>query len=412
MNKTIAFKMESGCQRMARDTKGLMKLVALALAIFLWFYVGIEQNPIIERQYNIPVTMENVPAGLEATPAQKHVNILVRDRQDRMSGLQAGNFTASIDMSDGSLGQSTYPVDVRSTSGVMRHIRVIPKEMTVTLVQASGISVPIEYKIRNDAPEGVQVGQIELSTDLVLVSGPEDVLSEIGHAGVELDLSRVRETTVVSEKVRLYDNAGEALPLEGLTLNPDEILLTIPVNSQLVEKTVPVQAMTVGQPAEGSYLMRAIPDPLEVVLVGEADVLQNISTVETVPVDISGSDRDRQESARLNLPDKVSVRGLAQVDVHLQFSTDSNQALREVEIPVTIQGQGAGEVRFSGDGQVKISYSADISPEEVARLLSASIDVSGLSPGTYQLSVAIHSESQDPLEIERITPTVLSVVVE
>lgn len=398
---------------MANRTKGLMKVGALILAIFLWFYVSIEQNPFVERQFSVPVTLENVPEGLEATPAQKNVNVLVRNRQDRISSLHPGSFTATIDLSNASLGQSTYPVQVRSTDPMLRSLRVVPKEMTVTLVQGSGISVPLEVKTSGQAPADVQLGQIELSSDLVYISGPEDILLRVHGASVAVDLTNLRETTVSSEKVEIYDVNGQALPLDGVTINPSHILVTIPVDSQLVEKTVPVQATTVGQPAEGYYLTQASADPEEIVILGEEAVLAEVDRVETMPIDISGGSQDRTESVRLNLPDQVSVRGLTQVDVQLQFGSDPDAGALEVELPIQFTGQAAaGTPSFEGVDQVQVTYLADVSPQEVQGLLQAFVDVSGLEAGRHELAVTIQSESEDRLQVERMTPTTVTVLIE
>lgn len=398
---------------MANRTKGLMKVGALILAIFLWFYVSIEQNPFVERQFSVPVTLENVPEGLEATPAQKNVNVLVRNRQDRISSLHPGSFTATIDLSNASLGQSTYPVQVRSTDPMLRSLRVVPKEMTVTLVQGSGISVPLEVKTSGQAPADVQLGQIELSSDLVYISGPEDILLRVHGASVAVDLTNLRETTVSSEKVEIYDVNGQALPLDGVTINPSHVLVTIPVDSQLVEKTVPVQATTVGQPAEGYYLTQASADPEEIVILGEEAVLAEVDRVETMPIDISGGSQDRTESVRLNLPDQVSVRGLTQVDVQLQFGSDPDAGALEVELPIQFTGQAAaGTPSFEGVDQVQVTYLADVSPQEVQGLLQAFVDVSGLEAGRHELAVTIQSESEDRLQVERMTPTTVTVLIE
>lgn len=390
-----------------------MKLGALVLAIFLWFYVGIEQNPFVERQFNVPVNVENVPEGLKATPAQKTVNVLVRERQDRMNAIQAGHFTASIDMANAPLGQSTYPVKVRSTGMILRSVRVVPKEMAVTLVQASGISLPLEVRTVGQAPPDVPIGAPVLSSDLVYISGPEETLNKITRAGVEVNLSGIRETTVSPEEITLYDTGGQVLAQDGLTLNPSQVLVTLPVNSQLVEKSVPISPTTVGQPAEGFYLTRATPEPQTVVLVGEEEVLAKIKRIETIPVDISGSMQNKKESTTLNLPPRVSVQGSTQVDVSLQFGSDPNVGTQNLDLAIEISGQPElGEAKLVDIDQVRITYQAQTPPAEVQKLLRAMVDVSGLGPGRHELAVTILSESKDRLQVERMTPTTVTVIIE
>lgn len=388
----------------------LMRGFALALAIFLWFYVGIEQNPLVERYYTVPVSLENVPVGLSATPEQQNVGVMIRERQDRLNSVQTENIKATIDLTDAKLGKNTYPVHVK-TPGLLRVTRTQPKEMTVTVVQETGVNVPLQVNRTGELSEGLIVGDIQLSTYMVFVSGSQDLLQRVDYAAVTVNLDNISETYVSSLPVELFAADGTGLPTSGLTMNPPNVLVTVPVNANVTEKTVPVTAVTVGNPAAGYYLAEVTLSPQTVTIIGEPEALAEITEIETEAIDISGGDRDRRQSVELKLPEKVSVRGSTVVDMTIQFLKDEGEHTRYTVIPVTITGADAthkGEIR--GDNQIRVYYVEDVDAQAAANQLRAVIDISNLQPGIHELNVSINNNN-NALTVENIEPTMMTVVV-
>lgn len=388
----------------------IMKGIALVFAIFLWFYVGIEQNPLVERYYNVPIALENVPTGLSATPEQQTVGVMIRERQDRLNGIQTENIKATIDLTDAKLGKNTYPVHVK-TPGLLRVTRTQPKEMTVTVVQETGIKVPLQVNRTGELAEGLFLGDIELSTDMVFVSGNQDLLQRVDYAAVSVDLDGISETYVSSLPVQLFAADGTPVPGAGLTINPLNVLVTVPVNTNVSEKTVPIKPVTVGSPAEGYYLSNVTISPQTVTIIGEFSALSEVTEIETEATDISGGDRDRRQSVELRLPEKVSVRGSTVVDMTLQFAQDDVEHTRYTVIPVTVTGADAnkkGEIR--GDNQIRVYYKEEVDARDAANQLRAVIDITGLQPGIHELNVSINNNN-NVLTVENIEPTMMTVVV-
>ena len=51
------------------------KILALLVAVVLWLYVMNDQNPAIEGNYTVPVTIENAPDGYQINAAADTVTI-------------------------------------------------------------------------------------------------------------------------------------------------------------------------------------------------------------------------------------------------------------------------------------------------------------------------------------------------
>lgn len=89
-----------------------LKLLALAIAIVLWLYVSIEQDPISQRTYNVPITVENLSADKVATVSKEYVSVKVMGRETRLDGITAEDFKAYVDLSKAKKGESEVDVHV------------------------------------------------------------------------------------------------------------------------------------------------------------------------------------------------------------------------------------------------------------------------------------------------------------
>lgn len=397
------------------EKNNLMKLTALVLAIFLWFYVGIEQNPMVERYYTIPVSLENVPEGLSCSPDQQTVSVMIRDRQERLNAVQVSNIKATVDLSNAQLGQHSYKVHVR-TSGFYRNVRVQPKEMLVTTSQHSGIDLPIEIVKKGEMAESVVLGDIGLSMNKVIVSGEAQLLNRVKNASVTVDITGITETQVLTLPVTLQDKEGNVIDSSLLTLNPSDVLVTVPVNKNVVEKTVPIHPITSGSPDQGYTLTDLGVRPNEVTIIGEQGVLDGISALETTPIPIGGKN-NRSENASLILPEHVGIRGNTRVSVQLTYTAVDVEAKEDKEtgtatlaLPLDLIGKKEGQrIEIVGDQQIYVTYKGKTSQEELAKQITVTLDVSGLTAGYHDLPVKLNNTSTT--QIEKFEPGMIGVTV-
>ena len=84
------------------------KILALLVAVVLWLYVMNDQNPAIEGNYTVPVTIENAPDGYQINAAADTVTIRVRGARSLFVAADRSDFHASVRLSDFVEGEKAY----------------------------------------------------------------------------------------------------------------------------------------------------------------------------------------------------------------------------------------------------------------------------------------------------------------
>ncbi|TWU35211.1 DNA integrity scanning protein DisA [Novipirellula aureliae] len=117
----------------------LTKLVAVAVAILLWFQLAYHTDT-IQRTYIIPIEYRNLPADLEIVePKPTHVQVTLSGVQPAFGMLDPAASTVSLDANQIS-GQQT----LRWTTG--DHLKNVPSELAVESVEPQSIVVSVRKK--------------------------------------------------------------------------------------------------------------------------------------------------------------------------------------------------------------------------------------------------------------------------
>ena len=165
-----------------------LKLLALVLAVALWLSVAWE--PVVERHLDVPLGIQNLPAGLELVEVPEAVAVRVRGASSIVSGLAAGDVMAILDLTDEhpgprrlfdmlSAGRLQVPFGVEVT-------RVVPPTVAVALERTgSPRAVPIVPAIEGDPADGFRVASISTDPPDVEVVGPERRLAQAVEALTE-----------------------------------------------------------------------------------------------------------------------------------------------------------------------------------------------------------------------------------
>ena len=206
-----------------------LKLLALGLALALWMSVAWE--PVVERHLDVPLGIQNVPAGLELAEVPATVAVRVRGASSIVSGLAPGDVMAILDLTGEhpghrrlfdmfSAGRLRAPFGVEVT-------RVVPPTIAVALERTgSPRAVPIVPEIEGHPAEGFVVAGISAVPAAVDVVGPERRLAQLAEA-----LTEPVTIAGASEPVRATVAVAVADPLLRLT-GPRSAVVTVDIEAE------------------------------------------------------------------------------------------------------------------------------------------------------------------------------------
>lgn len=383
-----------------------LKLVALAIAIVLWLYVGIEQDPISQRTYNVPITVENLSADKVATVSKERVNVKVMGRETRLDGITSEDFKAYVDLSDAKTGDSEAEVHV-SLPNEVYFAKLDPSHVNVYVEQREGETMNVDIVRTGMLPDGITIEDMSVEPQNVFVSGNEDALAMVAKVGVAVELDDIYSDSKKDVPVQLYDYEGNIIEQGELKVYPEQVTLNIKVNEADIQKSVPIQAELVGSLSEGVQVDSVTVDPQTAMVEGLPKDLAKITEIKTEPIDLSGIKETTSFTVKLvgkQLRDvqKVTVT----VNVSAQAENDVDGKVYTKVVPIAITGAAADRVTAS-DLLAEVTYHMQPGYADAGDNLTAFVQVDEAPESS--ITVDVQFGVIEGLVIDSVTPSTITL---
>jgi len=127
----------NGFQHISRGQKAFFLVVSFILAMTLWLYIQVQNNPVVTKTLTVPIQYEteNMPQGIDASRPVKTCELTVVGRQNYISNIDAADVKAYIDYSQLDVASTgIYNLDVKiESNGSFRVERQLPDKVSVTV---------------------------------------------------------------------------------------------------------------------------------------------------------------------------------------------------------------------------------------------------------------------------------------
>lgn len=289
-----------------------LKSAALLLAIFLWFWVLLnEHNPIVEVPVEVAVTAEDVKAGLALRQPLPPIEVRLRGLQQDTAdiGSEVEAFVSCRGMGP---ERRSLRVQVRAPGNVTV-TGVRPAEVLVQLEEVIGEARPVELRLVGEVPPGYQLLDAEVSPEVVRVSGPRSQVEKAGRVVATIDLGQAVHQVPVSRPIYAVDSSGTVVG--SVNLSPSRANVTITMNSLVASRTVPVVVSTHGAPLAGLRIASIEVEPAMVTLFGPANRIQEVGQLETEELVLSGVRSSFTRSLLLRVPEGLNLLADSSVTV-------------------------------------------------------------------------------------------------
>jgi YbbR domain-containing protein len=254
-----------------------------------------------------------------------------------------------------------------------------------------------------------------VSPAAITVTGPASLVSQVDEAVSEIFIRNSKETIEYTCPVMVRDRNDQVL--EGLTIVPSRIQLTLAIEQRFGYKDVSVSAVVQGQAAPGYWVNNIAVNPPRLIVVGNPDVLSAIpGFIETVPINVSQATEDIVRIVPLNLPDGVTVvlpggetTGASGVQVIVEVATiESGQT---VQRPITQQGIDPIYIWTAAPDRTDVILSGPIPILQSLKSgdVNVIVDLFGLQPGVHQVRPTVFLP--DGLRLEALLPETVEVKI-
>ena len=295
-----------------------LKLASLVLAFVLWFLVAQIYDP------KDTVTFNNIQVRLintelldeegkvyEVLDNSNLVRVTVTGPQSIVkSELRRSDIVAEADMSkltDINTIAITYYCENVSNDSV--EIKGNHDSVRLSVEDKTSKWIKLESNTIGEVASGYLIGNVTLDQTNIEVTGPKSAISQVDHAGVDINVTDSTSSLSANVDIKLYDADGNELTLESVKKNVNSAHMTVEV---LATKEVPVEIEYMGVPEDGYMATGEVESSVPTVrIAGTASALVGISAI-TVPeerMNITGQSGDLVDIINLKeyLPSNVRL---------------------------------------------------------------------------------------------------------
>lgn len=178
---------------------------------------------------------------------------------------------------------------------------------------------------------GYAVSGTSSTPNIVKVEGPKSAVEKITEIRASVDVDKKYSSFETESELHIYDAYGEEITNDKITLDVASAKVSVEIYAT---KSVPIEVNLRGTPGDGYGVEGVVYQPQSVELVGPADALAKIETVDVDDVSVSGMTEDYQTDVDIRdyLPDGVSV-----VDIPPEITVNiSITKLEDKKLTVTV----------------------------------------------------------------------------
>lgn len=394
-----------------------LKLASLLLAFVLWFLVAQIYDP------KDTVTFNNIQVRLintelldeegkvyEVLDNSNLVRVTVTGPQSIVkSELRRSDIVAEADMSkltDINTIAITYYCENISNDSV--EIKGNHDSVRLNVEDKTSKWIKLESNTIGDVVSGYMIGNVTLDQTNIEVTGPKSAISQVDHAGVDINVTDSTTSLSANVDIKLYDADDNELVLESVKKNVDSAYMTVEV---LATKEVPVEIEYMGVPEDGYMATGEVESSVPTVrIAGTVSTLVGISAI-TVPEDrmnITGQSDNLVDiinlkeylPANVRLADK-SFDGKITATVYIEpiVSKDLTVAAENISVTGVPDGMEAEITSTAEEYNITVSgLSRDVSilhDSSVTGILNLTQwmednGVEELTPGTYTIPVTFN----------------------
>jgi len=388
---------------------------SMALAFFVWVIASLQSDPVQERIFrNIPIQV-NYGSGLVITDQSRDiVTVTVRGPQSTLDQLDTDDIEVRADLTN--MGAGLHRVNLEPRVSRRASVDTSPRQIIITLEEASEQFKPITVITTNAPPAGYEMGADSPSLDVsqVLVSGPLSKVEQVNAVRVSLDLADERSTFQGDYRLVPIDLDGNSV--SEVTLDPPTVHISVQVEPRPDIREVRVTPNILAETLPDGYALTEITyDPQVILVSGSLERLENApGTFFTDPIDLVGRTSSFEQNVTVQIPDE-NLFVVGEQNIRVTIGITPLIASRQFDrIPIQTFGVDVGQTAALALDEVTVLITGPqlLVQELEPNNLRVVVDLTGLGEGSYQLPPDVSiSQGQTADTNLSVLPAEIDVVI-
>ncbi|WP_322822599.1 YbbR-like domain-containing protein [Chloroflexus sp.] len=384
----------------------LRVFLAFGLSFALWSFVSFSENPEETARFEdltlqivgLADDLVIVDANGLPTTSFPLIDVTLRTDRRQRSELRPVDIRVVADLSNLGPGDHLVPINVQPTRSNLSFSvpagGIEPSAVSIRIESVETVTVPIRLEIVGSPPFSFERGDPEIRyngnlIETVTVSGPQSRVVRVTGVRTVANIAQLRASYVAPLNLTPVDNNNQ--PVEGVQVQPATVTVVIPINPVVGLRLVPVSPIIIGTPAPGFAVTDIKVDPPLITLTGSSGPLDAINLLQTEAIDIANARETVVRIVPLIIPTGTSpAQGESNaVRVTVEITPITLPFQIRLPVEVVIDGLESGFLVTVSPTAVEITFAGTSTQLNAlaATPLEATINVSGLAPGTYQFPV-------------------------
>ncbi|MCM1262317.1 MAG: CdaR family protein [Butyrivibrio sp.] len=293
-----------------------LKLGSFLFAAILWLVVTNINDPVgTFRVYNVPVQIQNADLITNSGQIYEVLDdtdvidvVTVSAKRSIIDLLDESNIVAVADMNDlTSLNTITIKLSTNKYNDKLEGIMGNIDSVKLNIENKRTKTLQLRTSTTGTVREGYIVGDITAEQNLVEITGPESIISQVKRASATVNVSGFTSNIGTDSVIKLYDENDNEIVSGSIVKNISKVRINVEI---LATKTVAINLNTTGDPAKGYQATGEVSSTKESVLIaGRAKAIEDITAIEIpeTALDITGVTESLEKIIDLHnyLPDGV-----------------------------------------------------------------------------------------------------------
>ncbi|MBO6016239.1 MAG: hypothetical protein J6P60_06635 [Lachnospiraceae bacterium] len=394
-----------------------LKILAIVTAIILWLIVVNINDPVTSATFS-GISVEVLNADVLTSQGQTYevlddtdsIAVSVSAKRSILEYINTSNLRATADMRDFNEADGTIRIRVESNryNNQIDSLKPRTEFLKVEIEDRKSAQFQIDAVVTGTPKEGyVYGGNVQMNQNIVIVSGPESVVSRIVRVGTEVSVEGMSGKVSTNMDLKYYDAKGEQIDESRLSQNINSVDLEVELYAT---KEIPIHAALTGTPASGYGVSDEVTvDPATVLIAGSSKALRDTETVQ-IPaekVNVEGLNESLETTLDITgmLPDGIILAdpeydGKVAVTVPISEFSVKNMEIAKSNIPIqnvpldlnAVFGTSTETVSFDVTGLEKDL--ADMTSEDITAFVDVKAymednDLDKIRPVSYMMPVTI-----------------------
>lgn len=371
----------------------VLKLSSFLFALIIWLVVTNINDPTKTSTFNnIKVNIQNDYLITDSGQVYEVLDnsdligtVVVSGKRSIIDSIDENNVIAVADVNDlTSINTIPIRLSTNKDNDKLESIRGSIDRVKLNIEEKTSKTLQIRTVTTGTVREGYILGENSLEQNLIEISGPESIISQVKRAAVTVNVSGFNNIIRTDSEIRLYDEEDRVVSSTSINKSISKVRVTVEI---LETKTVPINWNVSGTPARGYQATGEITATRNSVLIaGKSSTIANIESIDIpeTKLDITGATENVEQFINLrdHLPDGVIIaeedfQGVVQVEVAVEQNAERVVTLHTNRIHITNMPEGfEGEiVEDEATYQITLVGLASVLDEVDFNSIQATVDV-------------------------------------